>query len=109
MCRSSKNVAKLTLAESNKEWSDWLDFNSEEISKVPELSGIFMMHAAMKILYIGSSDNIRMKLLESISTPCLSDASRFRYMLSKSHEKIENDIIKDYQARHNGQLPRCMQ
>ena len=33
-------------------WSDWLDYNQDEISKTPQEPGIYMMHAAMKILYI---------------------------------------------------------
>lgn len=108
MCRTAKNVTKITLADSKIPWSDWLDFNQETISKVPESPGVFMMHAAMKILYISDSENIRKRLLESISAPCLSDATRFRYLLSVSHESLKEDLIKDYQRRHDGKLPGCM-
>lgn len=78
------------------------------ILKVPESSGVFMMHAAMKILYIKDSVNLRKELLDAVSTPCLSEATRFRYLLSSAHEKIKDDLIKDYQDRHDGKLPGCM-
>lgn len=108
MCRTAKNVTKITLPESKIPWSDWLDFNQETISKIPESSGVFMMHAAMKILYISDSKNIRKQLLESISAPCLSSATRFRYVLSESHESLKKELIRDYQERHDGKLPGCM-
>ena len=40
-------------------WSDWLDFNTETISKIPQSAGVYMMHASMKILFIGGSENIK--------------------------------------------------
>ena len=98
------------MAESIQDsWSDWLDFNQETISTVPESSGVFMMHAAMKILLIDDAENLRMKLSDSHSTPCVSDATRFRYMKHSSPKKIKDDLIKDYKERHEGNLPLCMQ
>ena len=39
-----------------EEWSKWLDFSRDTInSVVPDESGLFKVHASMKILYIGSS------------------------------------------------------
>ena len=40
-------------------WSDWLDFNQETFEKIPKLPGVFMMHVAMKILFIGGSENMK--------------------------------------------------
>ena len=53
---------------SKEEWSQWLDFDKASVEGVPEFSGVCVMHASMKVLYIGGSENIRQALLE-----CLSD------------------------------------
>ena len=57
---------------SENEWSIWLDFNRETISSlVPEDSGIFKIHASMKVLYIGMAQNLKKALQYSIVVPCL--------------------------------------
>jgi hypothetical protein len=41
-------------------WSEWLDFNQFDITAAtPNKQGVFKVHARMKILYIGSSTNLR--------------------------------------------------
>lgn len=89
-------------------WSDWLDFSQEGISNIPEKPGVFMMHAAMKVLYINDSINLKKSLQESLSIPCISEAKRFRFMVSDEHEKIKSDLIEDYKNRHDGKMPKCM-
>jgi len=89
-------------------WSDWLDFNSEQIAKIPTDSGVYMMHASMKILYIGNSANLRQTVLESINNPCIKDAKRFKYSSIDNHEQVRTQLIKEYQEKHEGQMPRCM-
>ena len=91
------------------DWSDWLDFQKEVIASVPETPGVFMMHASMKILFISSSDNIKSELLSSIGTPCIIDVTRFRYMKTKFHNQIKEELINDYKNRHEGKLPKCME
>jgi len=39
------------------EWLDGLDFNQDVISRIPEMPGVFMMHAAMKVLHGKGSKN----------------------------------------------------
>ena len=95
--------------ETGEQWSEWLDFNQEVAKSVPETSGVFVMHAAMKILFIGSAQNLRTSLLESLTTPCLEKAKRFRYMITDSQEKIKEQLIQDYIKKHNGKLPECME
>lgn len=90
-------------------WSDWLDFNEETISKIPELSGVYMMHASMKILFIGGSENIKTSIQDKDKDPCILRATRVRYMQTSSFEQITEDLIKDYQDRHEGKLPQCME
>lgn len=93
----------------NEQWSEWLDFNQDNTKTVPEQSGVFVMHAAMKILFIGNAQNLRTLLVESLSAPCLEKAKRFRYMVTESKEKVKEQLIKDYLDKHNGKLPSCME
>jgi excinuclease UvrABC nuclease subunit len=89
-------------------WSDWLDFSEEQIAKVPESPGVYMMHAAMKILFIGNSANLKQSITESLKAPCTSDAKRFRYFVTDSHLEIGQKLLKEYQEKHDGNLPKCM-
>lgn len=90
-------------------WSDWLDYGEEQISKTPQESGVYMMHAAMKILYIGSSANLKQTILESLNNNCTKDAKRFRYSVISDHERTKTQLLKEYQEKHDGKLPRCME
>ncbi|VVC05292.1 Uncharacterised protein [uncultured archaeon] len=94
--------------ETGEQWSEWLDFNQDMAKSVPETSGVFVMHTAMKILFIGSAKNLRASLLESLIIQCLEKAKRFRYMVTDSQEKIKERLIQDYIKKHNGNLPECM-
>ena len=78
-------------------------------STVPESPGVFMMHAAMKVLIIDGADNLRKKLSDSHSVPCVSNATRFRFMEHSTPQKIKEDLLEDYKDRHEGKLPLCMQ
>lgn len=89
-------------------WSEWLDYNQEQISNVPVDSGVYMMHASMKILYIGHTANLRQSILESLSDTCVKDAKRFKYSTTPEHEKIGMQLLKEYQEKHNGEMPKCM-
>ena len=96
-------------SETGESWSEWLDFNQDVAKSAPEVSGVFVMHAAMKILFIGSAQNLRKTLQESLTAPCLEKAKRFRYMVTDSHEKIKEQLVQDYTKKHNGKFPECMQ
>ncbi|MBI3622754.1 hypothetical protein HY212_01565 [Candidatus Pacearchaeota archaeon] len=96
-------------SETGEQWSEWLDFNQNIAKSIPEVSGVFVMHAAMKILFIGNAQNLRVSLLESLATPCLAKAKRFRYMVTNSQEKIKEQLVQDYTKKHNGKLPECME
>ncbi len=78
-------------------WSDWLDYNEETISKIPQSAGVYMMHASMKILFIGGSENINISIQDKNGDSCISRATRERYMQTASYEQITDDLIKDYQ------------
>jgi hypothetical protein len=92
------------------EWSKWLDFNPETIdSTVPEESGLFKVHAGMRILYIGIAQNLKTTLLDSILDPCIGKGQRFTFMVnSGSLESLKSEMLMDYKLRHNGMLPDCM-
>jgi hypothetical protein len=93
------------------EWSEWLDFNRETIrSLVPEESGLFKVHASMKILYIGMAQNLKTSLLDSFTDPCIGKGQRFSYIVKhNSLEDLKTDFLRDYKLRHNGMLPACME
>ena len=90
-------------------WSSWLNFDKGTITKMPELEGVYKMHANMKILFIGSSYNLRKSLLESLSDSCLNKATRFSYTITQSSEKIQERLLNEYRMKHSGGLPLCME
>ena len=89
-------------------WSDWLDFKKEIIQKIPRTMGVFMTHQAMKILFIGDSENLQKSLLETLESLCTCDSSRFRYAEVNKPDIIKEELISDYKKRHDGNLPKCM-
>jgi hypothetical protein len=91
-------------------WSEWLDFNHSNITATAALdkSGVFKVHASMKILYIGSGINLKQSLLESLSDPCISKAKRFSYLITENAEHVKDQLLKEYRESHGGNLPTCM-
>lgn len=91
-------------------WSEWLDFNHSNITTTATLDkpGVFKVHASMKILYIGSSTNLKQSLLESLSDPCISKARRFSYLITENADHVKDQFIKEYRESHGGSLPTCM-
>lgn len=91
-------------------WSKWLDFDHSNITATTTLDepGVFKVHAGMKILYIGSSINLRQSLLESLSDPCISKAKRFSYLITANAEHVKDQLLKEYRESHGGSLPTCM-
>ena len=91
------------------EWSEWLDFDRASVDSVPESPGVCMMHASMKVMYIGGSANIRQTLLECLSDQCTSKAKRFHYLLTPSYDQMKEQMLKEYADKHGGNLPLCME
>ena len=90
------------------EWSQWLDFNRENVEGAPESAGVCVMHANMKMLFIGGGLNMRQTLLERLADPCTGKAKRFRYMLTPSYASEKEQLLKEYAEKHAGKLPDCM-
>ena len=90
------------------EWSQWLDFDRASVEAVPESHGVCVMHASMKILYIGGSNNVRQELLSKLSDPCTGKAKRFKYVVTPEFEAIREQQVKEYIGKH-GKLPPCME
>jgi hypothetical protein len=91
------------------DWSPWLDFDSGNISNIAESEGVYKLHAGMKILFLGSSQNVREALLKCLSNPCISNAKRFSYAITQSSDKINEQLLNEYRNTHNGTLPTCME
>ena len=90
-----------------EEWSQWLDFDRTNVESVPEAAGVFVMHAAMKVLYIGSGQSVRAALADRLNDECCSKAKRFRYMLAPAAEDAKDNLLRDYREKHGGMLPAC--
>jgi hypothetical protein len=93
---------------SNEGWSQWLDFDRTSVEALPESPGVCVMHASMKILYIGAGQNIRRELSSLLENPCTSKAKRFRYILTPEFDAKKEQHLKEYLSKH-GRLPPCME
>ncbi len=93
----------------SEEWSQWLDFDRQAAEAAPEAAGVCVMHASMKVMYIGGSSNVRQALLERLSDPCTGKAKRFRYLLTASYQQVQNQMLKEYLEKHAGKMPPCME
>ena len=91
----------------SSEWSQWLDFDRLNIEATPESPGVFVMHASMKVLYIGSGQNVRQEMLVRLSDPCTGKTKRFRYIVTSEFEALREQLVKEYVSKH-GELPACM-
>ena len=91
-------------------WSEWLDFDESNITTatIPDKSGVFKVHASMKILYIGSSMNLRQSLTDALSDPCIGKARRFSYLVTEGAEHVKDQLLKEYRESHGGNSPGCM-
>ena len=91
------------------DWSSWFDFNSNSIDKVPESEGVYKLHASMKILFIGSSKNIKQSLIRDLTNPCFNNTARFSYAIIETADKVRLDLLDEYRNKHDGKLPLCME
>jgi hypothetical protein len=100
---SSKGLEELN-------WTGWLDFDKPTVDNIQGGAGVFKMHASMKIFCIGSNtQNIRQALLDCLSDPCTSKATRFSYALTDSSDKVKEQLLNEFRSKHNGKLPICME
>jgi hypothetical protein len=104
-------VSADNVEEDKLNWSEWLDFDSSNIASiVPEVSGVYKLHASMKILYIGSTNqNLRQSLLDCLSDTCVNKARRFSYAITDSADEAKEQLLSGYRSKHNGKLPMCME
>jgi hypothetical protein len=91
------------------DWSTWLDFDIENIANIAESEGVYKIHAGMKILFIGSSQNLRESMRGCLSDPCMSEARRFSYAIIESADKVKEQLLNEYRNKHSGRLPMCME
>jgi hypothetical protein len=91
------------------EWSPWLDFDHANIGNIPESEGVYKLHANMRILFIGSGQNLRQSLMQDLINPCMSKGARFSYAVTESADKIRETLLNEYRNKHDGKLPLCME
>jgi hypothetical protein len=90
-------------------WSPWLDFDSDTIANVAALEGVYKLHASMKMLFIGSSHNVKESILSCLSDHCTSKAQRFSYAIIKDADTVKEQLLNEYRNKHNGKMPYCME
>jgi hypothetical protein len=95
--------------EESLNWSPWIDFNRDNIADIAESEGVYKIHAGMKILFIGSSQNLRESMLGCLSDPCRSNAKRFSYAIIESADRAKEQLLDEYRNKHKGKLPSCME
>jgi hypothetical protein len=91
------------------DWSAWLDFDIDNIANIAESEGVYKIHAGMKILFIGSSQNLRESMRGCLSDPCMGKARRFSYAIIESADKVKEQLLNEYRNKHGGRLPICME
>jgi hypothetical protein len=91
------------------DWSPWLDFDRDNIASIAESEGVYKIHAGMKIVFIGSGQDLRESMLGCLSDPCISKAKRFSYAITESADKVKEQLLNEYRNKHNGKLPTCME
>ncbi|MDQ5876089.1 MAG: hypothetical protein M3288_04530 [Thermoproteota archaeon] len=84
------------------DWSPWLDFDKDNIANIAESEGVYKIHAGMKILFIGSSQNVRESMLGCLSDPCISKAKRFSYAIIESADRVKEQLLDEYRNKHKG-------
>lgn len=91
------------------EWSPWIDFDHTNIVNIPESNGVYKLHANMKILFIGSGQNLRQCLTRDLTNPCISKGARFSYAVTESADKVRANLLDEYRNKHDGKSPICME
>jgi hypothetical protein len=91
------------------DWSPWLDFDRDNIANIAESEGVYKIHADMKIVFIGSGQDLRESMLGCLSDPCISKAKRFSYAIIESADKVKEQLLNEYRNKHSGKLPTCME
>ena len=91
------------------DWSEWLDFDRNNIANIAEAEGVYKIHADMKILFIGGGQNLRESMRRCLSDPCINKARRFSYAIIESADKVKEQLVNEYRNKHSGRLPICME
>ncbi|MFQ6083717.1 MAG: FAD-dependent oxidoreductase [Candidatus Aminicenantia bacterium] len=81
----------------------WLEFNSQNISSVPETGGVYQLLDAQKnIIYIAGAPNLRRALQEQLSS--YKEVRFFDYEEDLMYTKRESELLQQYLQKH-GRLP----
>ena len=93
----------------NDSWSGRLDFDAGTADGIPSEPGVLVMHAAMKILHVGGSGNLREDLAGRLADPCTRDAPGFRYILAPNCRDVRDGLPGGYGKRRDGRFPWRME
>ena len=81
------------------------------VDGAPEEAGVYALWEYDELIYVGRASvtsTIRARLLEHLEAqlPCTTRATHYSWELSLRPAVRENEILKEYLARH-GRVPRC--
>lgn len=81
----------------------YLEFNAENVSKVPEVSGVYqLLDKDKKVIVIKGAMNIRQMLDEAIEEK--KDAAWFEWEADEMFTKRESELIQQYMQKY-GEMP----
>ena len=90
-----------------KNWT-WCSFSLTNITKVPQVSGVYCLGKNDAVTYIGSSNNMQNRLRQHYSTtdPCIKQATQFAIEPCANYKEREKQRLREYRMKH-GRLPAC--
>lgn len=86
-------------------------FDKENIARVPSGNGIYSLHKAGEIIYIGKAEgesSIRERLLSHLHGEdlCTKQATAYHYEICHNPSAKEDELLLEYRLAH-GRLPIC--
>lgn len=89
------------------DWT-WYSFSSNNLSRVPQVPGVYCLGVSDNIIYIGSSGNLQDRLTDHYYSkdPCISQATQFAIEPCSNYKERETQLLQWFRSKY-GRLPRC--
>ena len=90
-----------------KDWT-WYSFTLNNIAMIPQISGVYCLGQNNNIIYIGSSQNMYVRLTDHYYSddPCIKQATQFAIESCTNYKERERQQLRKFQMEH-GRLPAC--
>lgn len=92
----------------------WTESNAKNAPKASGVYGLFESKSEDRLIYIGSTSNIRERFTGYWSTnfsddPCKRTAKFYKREITNDYKNREKTLLEQYTKEHNGKLPKCNQ